>query len=99
MTREFRDSHIFKKKIGKLKGQELINTLKKVDEILNSKDINAYKNLRYELKKYKRVHVNDSYVILFLGEDNMVYFVDYEHHDIVYKNSKKALKKYENLRF
>lgn len=99
MRREFRDSHIFKKKISKLKGQELINTLNKVDEILNSKDINNYKNLRYKLKKYKRVHVNDSYVILFFGEDNIIYFVDYEHHDIVYKHTKKVLKKYKNLRF
>ncbi len=70
-----------------------------MDEILLSEDLDHYKNLTKSLKRFKRVHINNSYVILFFGEDGTVYFVDYEHHDIVYKHSKKALKKYLNLRF
>jgi mRNA-degrading endonuclease RelE of RelBE toxin-antitoxin system len=86
-------SLIFKKQISKLKGKVLQNILTKRDEILNCENINHYKNLRYDLKKYKRVHVNDSYIILFFGDDETIYFVDYEHHDKIY------YKKYENLKF
>ncbi len=89
----------FEKNIGKLKGQELKNVLKKIDDILLSQELDHYKNLRYDLKKYKRVHVNDSYVILFFGNDNIVYFVDYNHHDNMYKHSKKFIKKYKSLKF
>lgn len=51
-------SNLFKKAISKIKGKELQNLLKKRDEIMNCKDLDHYKNLRYDLKKYKRIHVN-----------------------------------------
>ena len=86
-------SNLFKKALDKINGKELQNILKKRDEILNSDDLNHYKNLRYDLKKYKRVHVNDSYVVLFFGDDDIVYFIDYEHHDKIYK------KKYTDINF
>ena len=99
MRRKYKDSPLFKRKVSKLSGQNLFNVMKKIDEILTCGDINHYKNLKYDFKKYKRVHVNNSYVILFLGDDGRVYFVDYEHHDKVYKYDKNQLKKYENLKF
>ncbi len=83
--RKARYSILFKKKLKKLKGKELRNVLNKKDEILKRKDINFYKNLRYDLKHFKRVHVNDSYVILFKGFEDVIYFIDYEHHDKIYK--------------
>jgi mRNA-degrading endonuclease RelE of RelBE toxin-antitoxin system len=92
-------SHLFRKQLKKIKGKELQNILNKRDEILNCKDITHYKNLSHDLKKYKRVHVNNSYVILFIGDDIIVYFIDYEHHDAIYKHSKKHLKKYQDLKF
>ncbi|NOR85734.1 addiction module toxin RelE [archaeon] len=92
-------SHLFKKQLKKIKGKELQNILKKRDEILNSNDLNHYKKLSQNLKKYKRVHVNNSYVILFFGDDGTVYFVDYAHHDIIYNHSKKEIKKYDDLKF
>ena len=92
-------SNLFKKKIKNLKGKEAQNFIKKRNEILNQLDLDYYKNLKKSLKKFKRVHVNNSYVILFFGDDNNVYFVDYEHHDIVYKYSKKDLKRFENLTY
>ncbi len=97
--REYRTSNIFEKNTKNLKGQELINLLKKIDEICLSKDLDHYKNLKHDLKKYKRVHVNNSFVILFFGDDGIVYFVDYEHHDKVYKIDKKQSKKYDNIKF
>ena len=97
--RKSKYSHLFKKQLKKIKGKELSNVLRKRDEILISEDLNHYKNLKHNLKKYKRVHVNNSYIILFFGDDDFVYFVDYAHHDIVYKQGKKFIKKYNNLEF
>ncbi|MFP4402219.1 MAG: type II toxin-antitoxin system RelE family toxin [Candidatus Nanoarchaeia archaeon] len=99
MKRAFRASVLFQKQLKKIKGKELKNILNKIGEILNCIDINHYKNLKYDLKKYKRVHVNDSYVILFFGDDNTVYFVDYNHHDVIYKYDKHIFEKYEKLTF
>ena len=75
----------FKKQISKLKGKQFVNLLNKIDEILTCKDFNHYKNSRKPLHKYKRVHINNSYVILFLGDNDIVYFLRYKHHDEVYK--------------
>ncbi len=97
--RNYKTSALFEKNSKKLNGKELNNFLSKIDEILIIEDLDFYKNLKHDLKKYKRVHVNNSYVILFFGDDNIVYFVDYEHHDKVYKHDKKTLRKYENLKF
>jgi len=91
-VRKCKYSRLFRKQLKKVKGKELQNILKKRDEILNSVSLDHYKNLTQDLKKYRRVHVNNSYVILFFGDDGVVYFVDYAHHDIVYKYSKKDLK-------
>jgi len=99
MKWKHRDSILFKKKLDKLKGQELINVLRKIDEILTCSDINHYKNLKYNFKKYKRVHINDSYLILFFGSNNVIYFVDYEHHNKIYRFDKDQMKKYDNLDF
>lgn len=97
--REFKISVLFEKKLKKLKGQELNNLLNKIDEILEIKDLDFYKNLKYDLKKFKRVHVNNSYVILFFGDNTIVYFVDYSHHDNIYKQNKFLLKKYDDMNF
>ena len=80
--REYRFNHFFKRSIKKLKGQELQNILNKKEELLICKDITYYKNLLHNLIKFIRAHVNDSYVILFFGDDNIVSFVDYAHHDV-----------------
>ena len=99
MKRKYCDSSLFQKNLRKLKGQDLFNVMKKIEEILICDDLNHYKNLKNDLKKYKRIHVNDSYVILFFGDDGKVYFVDYNHHDFVYKHDKKTLERYRNLKF
>lgn len=99
MRRKFKDSILFQKQLKKLKGQDLLNVMKKIEEILICKDINHFKNLKHDLKKFKRVHVNNSYVIIFFGNDSTVYFVDYRHHDTIYKHNKKSLEKYKNLKF
>ena len=84
--RDFDFEKKFYKKVSKLKEKEIFNLLDKVVEILSAEDFSHYKNLRYDLKKYRRVYVNKSYVIIFYDANKKVYFVDYDHHDKIYKN-------------
>lgn len=59
--------------------------LKKIFEIANSSDIEHYKNLRHDLKEFKRVQVG-SFVLVFRFDkkEKMVYFTDFDHHDKIY---------------
>ncbi|MEK6834833.1 MAG: type II toxin-antitoxin system RelE/ParE family toxin [Nanoarchaeota archaeon] len=59
---------------------------KKIGEIIKSLDIEHYKNLRHDLKDYKRIHFG-SFVLLFRYDKNndFVYFIDFDHHDNIYK--------------
>ena len=76
----------FLKKVDKLKGQEFKNVQNKINEILLISNIDHYKNLKYNLSKFKRVHVNTSYVIIFYDKLNdRIFFEDYAHHDEIYK--------------
>lgn len=77
--------------LGKLvhkdkKKVEIIN--KKIKEIINNdhKSIDHYKNLKYDLKHLKRVHIDKHFVLTFSvnREKNFILFVDFDHHDNVY---------------
>lgn len=65
---------------------EIIN--KKIKEIINNNkySINRYKNLKYNLKQFKRVHIDKHFVLTFKVniEKNFILFVDFEHHDNIY---------------
>ena len=63
--------------------------MKKVEEIA-SRDISTiefYKNLRYDKKEYKRVHIAKSFVLFFkvFKEKNFIMFDKFGHHDDMYK--------------
>lgn len=62
---------------------------KKIKEIINnnSDSIDRYKNCKYGLKDYKRVHIDRSFVLMFkvYKEKNMVLFWRLKHHDDVYR--------------
>lgn len=60
--------------------------LKKVDEILQSP--NRYKNLRFPLNMWKRVHIDKHFVLLFSVDeiDMIVTLEDFDHHDNVYSS-------------
>jgi len=66
---------------------EAIN--KKIKEIAKSdeKSIEHYKNLRHDMKDYKRVHIMRSFVLIFKVDiiNNFILFVDFDHHDKIYK--------------
>jgi len=60
--------------------------LKKINKIVNSENIEHYKNLRYDMKDSKRVHIGH-FVLIFQYDkkSNTVYFDNIEHHDVVYR--------------
>ena len=66
---------------------EIIN--KKIKQIINcdSVSIQHYKNLRHDLKDFKRVHIDTSFVLIFKVDiqNNHILFVDFDHHDNIYK--------------
>ncbi|MDD5331254.1 MAG: hypothetical protein PHE43_00310 [Candidatus Nanoarchaeia archaeon] len=59
--------------------------MKKITEILESSDIEHYKNLRYDMKDSKRVHIGH-FVLVFSYDPSkdFVYFEDFDHHDKIY---------------
>ena len=80
-----------KVKISKLvkkdkKKVEIIH--KKIKEVVNSNEITIghYKNLRYDLKEFKRVHIDKHFVLTFKVDltKKAILFVDFDHHDNIY---------------
>lgn len=65
---------------------EIIN--KKIKEIINNdnESIERYKNLRYNLKHLKRVHIDKHFVLTFKvdKEKKFILFEDFDHHDKIY---------------
>ncbi|MFH0973655.1 MAG: addiction module toxin RelE [Candidatus Micrarchaeota archaeon] len=76
-----------KKLVKKDKARVLILN-KKIKEIVSCDEttIDRYKNLRYGLSDYKRVHVDRSFVLIFrvFKKEKHVLFERLEHHDVVY---------------
>lgn len=89
---DFDLSDELKLKIRKLvkkdkKRVEIIN--KKIKEIINSdaETIERYKNLRHDLKEFKRVHIDKHFVLTFKVNkaDKFIRFEDFDHHDRIYR--------------
>ena len=63
-------------------------TLKKIEEIASRDNlsIDFYKNLRHDLKEYKRVHIDKSFVLIFkvYKKENYILFDKLKHHDDIY---------------
>ena len=59
--------------------------IKKIKEIVNSYDVESYKNLKHDLKNYKRVHIGH-FVLVFRFDktNNLIIFEDFDHHDKIY---------------
>ncbi|HOZ35796.1 MAG TPA: addiction module toxin RelE [archaeon] len=62
---------------------------KKMAEIINQtpETIEHYKNLKYGLSDRMRVHIGKSHVLTFayFRQENYIYFLDFAHHDEIYK--------------
>ena len=91
MTFDFDLSDELKLVIKKLQKKDRVRIIilnKKIKEIIDNdkKTIDKYKNLRYGLKEYKRVHIDKSFVLIFKvdEEKNHILFERLKHHDDVY---------------
>jgi len=79
--------HVHLKKLSK-KDKNKYNILwKKINEIINIADIEHYKNLRFPMNNFKRVHIGKSFVLIFKYDKttNKVLFYNLENHDKIYK--------------
>jgi len=60
--------------------------LKKIEEIINCYDVEHYKNLRYDMKDKKRVQIGHFVLVFqFIKAENKIRFLDFDHHDKIYK--------------
>lgn len=73
------------KKLQKKDKTRLLILNKKIKEIISS-DATRYKNLRYGLNDYKRVHIDRSFVLVFKVdiEKNHILFERLRHHGDIY---------------
>jgi len=61
-------------------------TMKKINEVVNSPGVEHYKNLRYDLSAYKRVHIGHFVLVFKFNKlENTIEFSDFDHHDVIYK--------------
>lgn len=59
--------------------------IKKIGEIINSYDVEHYKNLRHDLKEIKRVQIGEKVLVFkFNKGDDLILFLDFDHHDKIY---------------
>jgi YafQ family addiction module toxin component len=59
--------------------------MNKIGEIVNSDDIGHYKNLRYDMKDSKRVHIGHFVLVFqFDFQTSTINFDDFGHHDAIY---------------
>ena len=76
------------RKLSKKDKKRVLILNKKIKEIVknNEDSIDRYKNCRYDLKDYKRIHIDRSFVLLFKvnKEENMIFFWRLKHHDDIY---------------
>ena len=78
----------FKKKLIKIfkKDKYLYEKIiKKINEIINSDNVSHYKNLRYNMKDSKRIHIGP-FVLVFNYDklEDFISFEDFDHHDNIY---------------
>ena len=60
--------------------------LKKIQEIINSNDVEHYKNLRFPLQHLKRVQIGEKVLVFNFDKKNqLISFENFDHHDRIYK--------------
>ena len=79
---------LFKKlvKLSKKDKKSYESVMRKIDEVVNSSNVEHYKNLRYNMKDSKRVHMGH-FVLVFSYDPSkgFIAFEDYDHHDNIYR--------------
>lgn len=74
------------KKLFKKDKRRYEAALNKINDIINSEEPSRYKNLSYDLKAFKGVHIDTHFVLTFKIDENKksIRFEDLQHHDIIY---------------
>ena len=63
--------------------QQVIN---KIQEIIDNPDVEHYKNLRYNMRDSKRIHIGHFILVFqYNKQNNEINFDDFDHHDNIYK--------------
>ena len=88
--REFEIKPELNKKLVKLSKKDKNSyeaVMNKIQEIVDSPNAEHYKNLRYDMKDSKRVHIGH-FVLVFSYDksQDFISFEDYDHHDNIYEN-------------
>lgn len=71
------------KKVRKKNSQLYERVFKKIAEVVENPE--HYKPLRYDMKNRRRVHLDKSFVLVFAFSNNLVEFLELEHHDKIYR--------------
>jgi len=89
MSRQYKTSKEFDRVLIKLQKKDKSlyeQLLNKIEEIRNIADVEHYKNLKYDLKDFKRAHVGHFVVVFKFDKlNNLIFFSDFDHHDKIYK--------------
>jgi YafQ family addiction module toxin component len=73
------------KKLFKKDNRTRERIIKKIEEIINANSIEHYKNLRHDLKNFKRVQIKEKVLIFSFDKTaNTITFEDFDHHDKIY---------------
>ncbi len=60
--------------------------MKKIEEITSTTEVEHYKNLRYDMKDLKRVHIGHFVLVFEYNKAvDKIIFKDFDHHDKIYK--------------
>ncbi len=74
------------KKLFKKDREAYERVMDKIEEVITSSDVEHYKNLRYNLKEFKRVQIW-SFVLIFRFDksNKIIDFENYDHYDKIYR--------------
>ena len=84
----YENKPLFKKILKKLYKKNKITyerVMAKIQEIINSNDVEHYKNLKYPLQHLKRVQIGEKVLVFkFEKNKNLISFENFKHHDKIY---------------
>jgi len=73
------------KKLFKRDKQTRERIIKKIKEVISSYNVEHYKNLRHDLKKFKRIQIGEKVLVFkFDKTNNKVLFLDFDEYDKIY---------------
>ena len=79
------------KKLNKLSKRDRMlygQVFNKIGEVINSANVEHYKNLMHDMKDKKRIHIGHFVLVFrFIKLENKIIFDDFDHHDNIYKKT------------